>query len=211
MARITALSTSIDISFQAALQAVLDQHEGIDSLYRVWDDTAQLLHAVRTLKPDVLLIDGPFHNEDALALLPRVGVISPGTKIILFYACFEHQKVIKAILHGAKGCLMKTAAPEQWVKAIQRIHHGDIWFDRKLLMEALDGLSQQALRKHPPLESKPEILTGREWEVVCWVGQGMTNKEIARQLDISITTVKTHLQHIFSKLKVGRRMQLPLN
>ena len=39
----------------------------------------------------------------------------------------------------------------------------------------------------------------------------MTNKEIARQLDISITTVKTHLQHIFSKLKVGRRMQLPLN
>src|SRR5436190_8464660 len=61
--------------------------------------------------------------------------------------------------------------------------------------------------KHHALESKPEILTEREWEVVRWVGQGMTNKEIARLLTISDTTVKSHLQRIFSKLKVGRRWQ----
>jgi two-component system nitrate/nitrite response regulator NarL len=53
-------------------------------------------------------------------------------------------------------------------------------------------------------------LTAREWEVVHWVSQGMTNKEIAKQLEISDTTVKTHLQHVFSKLAIRRRLQLPL-
>lgn len=209
MSDITVLSTSADASFHASLRTVLNHHDGINLLDEVWDNDAQLLHVVRDLKPDVLLMDWQFQGGDEVSLLQRIQAASPGTKTILFCDFFGHHEVIEAIVHGAKGCIQKTSAPEQWLKAIHVIHGGDIWVDRKLLVEALEGLLPQALNKYHLFESKPEILTAREWEVIRWVGQGMTNKEIARQMIISDTTVKTHLQNIFSKLKVGRRMQLP--
>lgn len=209
MFNITVLSASADTSFHASLRTALDHHDGISLLDEVWDNDTQLLHLARDLQPDVFLMDAQFRGDDEAPLLPRIHAASPGTKTILFYDFCGHREVIEAIVHGAKGCLQKTLAPEQWLKAIRVIHGGDIWVDRKLLVEALDWLLHHARSKYHALESKPEILTEREWEVVRWVGQGMTNKEIARQMTISDTTVKTHLQHIFSKLKVGRRLQLP--
>ena len=196
MSAITVLSKSVDAVFHATLRTVLDHHKSISSLDGNCDGEAQLLRAVRELKPDVLLIDGPFRGDDRLPLLTRIAAVNPGTKTILFCDYFDHHEIVEAILHGAKGCIMKNSAPEQWIKAIHLIHNGDIWFDRKLLMAALDGLSHQALRKHHPPESKPEILTEREWEVVCWVGQGMTNKEVARQLDIGKSSIYRYLKEM---------------
>lgn len=206
---ITVLSVIADTSFHASLRTVLAHHDGITLLDSVWDNDAQLLHTVRDATPDVLLMDWQFRGGDEVSLLQRILAASPGTKTMLFCDFFGHYEVIEAIVHGAKGCIRKTSPPEQWLKAIHVIHGGDIWVDRRLLVDALDGLLHQAPIKFQSLESKPESLTTREWEVVRWVGEGMTNKEIARQMIISNTTVKTHLQNIYSKLKVGRRMQLP--
>lgn len=209
MPNITVLNASADTSFHASLRTALDHQEEISLLDAVWDNEAQLLRVARDLKPDVFLMDRQFQGDDEAPLLPRIHAASPGTKTILFCDFFGHREVVEAIVHGAKGCIRKTSAPAQWLKAIRVIHGGDIWVDRKLLVQALEGLLHQSSNKFPSLESKPAILTEREWEVVRWVGQGMTNKEIARQMAISDTTVKTHLQHIFNKLKVGRRLLLP--
>jgi len=210
MSNITVLITCADTSFHGSLRTVLEHHDGISLLDSVWDGVAQLQQVLRVSKPDVLLMDLQFQGSDEEPLLQRIKAASPGTKTMLLYDFFGHCEVIQALVHGAKGCIRKESSPAQWVKAIKVIQGGDIWIDRKLLVDALDCLIHPAPIKSPIIKSKPEVLTSREWEVVRWVGEGMTNKEIARQLSISVTTVKTHLQNIFSKLKVGRRIQLPL-
>lgn len=208
---ITVLSTSADTFFHASLRTVLGHYDGMTQLDKVWDNDAQLLQILQDLKPDVFLMEVQFQGGHKTSLLPQIQAASPATKTILFFDFLNHHDVIEAIMQGAKGCIRKTSAPEQWLKAIQMIHDGDIWVDRKVLVEGLNKLLHPALNRPHPFESKPEILTAREWQVISWVSQGMTNKEIARQLIISDTTVKTHLQNIFNKLKVGRRMQLPLS
>lgn len=209
MSEITVLITCADISFLSSLRTVLNPQCGICLFDKVWDDDDQLLQVLRDKTPDVLLMDCQFQGGRMDSLLQRIQAASPGTKTMLLSDFFGDYEVIKALVYGAKGCIRKTLPPAQWLKAIQVIHDGDIWVDRKLLVDALDGLLHQATLKLKHLESKPETLTQREWEVIRWVGEGMTNKQIARQMIISDTTVKTHLQNIFGKLKVGRRIQLP--
>lgn len=206
---ITVLSSNTDTAFLASLHTVLDSCEAMSLLESDWSNDTQLLKIVRELKPDVLLMDGQLHVDNKTSLLLQLGAVSPGTKIIMLFDFLNQRDVIEAIVQGAKGCICKKSSSQQWLKAIQVIHGGDLWVDRKALVGGLNNLLHPELNPLHLFESKPEILTTREWEVVVCAGQGMTNKEIARQLIISTTTVKTHLQNIFSKLKVGRRMQLP--
>jgi two-component system, NarL family, nitrate/nitrite response regulator NarL len=209
MSNITLLSASADAAFAASLRTALDRDGGIILLNEAADDEQQILRIARSHKPDVFLIDGQYSTADAVPLLPRIHAASPGTKAILFLDSCGQREIVDAIAQGAKGWVLKASPPEQWLKAIRVIHDGEIWVDRKMLVEAMTGLLSRHHSKQALAGSKPDNLTEREWEVVRWVGQGMTNKEIARQMAISDATVKTHLQNIFGKLKVGRRFQLP--
>ena len=134
----------------------MNHHGGICLLDKVWDDDAQLLQILEDNTPDVLLMDCQFQGGRMDSLLQRIQAASQGTKTMLLYDCFGDCEVIKALVHGAKGCVRKTLPPAQWIKAIQVIHGGDIWVDRKLLVDALDGLLQQVPLKWKHLESKPE-------------------------------------------------------
>lgn len=209
MSNITLLSASTDASFAASLRTALDCDGSIILLNDATDDEQQIMRIACSRKPDVFLMDGQYQTVDAVPLLPRIHAASPGTKVILFLDSCGQREIVDAIAHGARGWVLKVSPPEQWLKAIRVIHSGEIWGDRKMLVEAMTGLLSRKRSKQLLPESKPDSLTVREWEVVRWVGQGMTNKEIARQMAISDATVKTHLQNIFGKLKVGRRVQLP--
>jgi RNA polymerase sigma factor (sigma-70 family) len=79
-----------------------------------------------------------------------------------------------------------------------------------VLTQILEGLLERVNNLHGSIPQAWEALTDREQEVVKWVIQGMTNKEIASQLGISEKTIKTHLSNIFSKLRVSKRLQLLL-
>jgi LuxR family transcriptional regulator of csgAB operon len=94
------------------------------------------------------------------------------------------------------------------VRAICTTRSGELWVPRKLLTRLLENLRQRIDELQGSLSAMREALSDREQEVVLWAMQGMTNKEIAAQLGISAKTVKTHLQNVFRKLKVSRRVQL---
>ncbi|NVE00661.1 response regulator transcription factor [Massilia sp. BJB1822] len=205
MPKITVLCA--DAFVYTALRCDLAPCKEIELIDVALQPEQQLLELARTLQPDLLLLNG---DSDYIALLTAMRFACPAVRTIVFYDFFGHREVIEAIAYGAKGCLQKTSDPAGWEKAIRLVHQGHIWLNRQLLVESLDWLLRNNHDQPPLFESKPKRLTPREWEVLHWVGQGMTNKEIARQLAISDTTVKTHLQHVFSKLAVRRRLQLPL-
>ncbi len=205
MSKITVLCA--DASVHTALRYTLSPCNEIELMDVASQAEQQLLACAHVQQPDLLLLDG---DRDYIALLTAMRLVSPAARPIIFYDVCSHREVIEAIAYGAKGCLQKTSNPAEWEKAIRLVHQGHIWLTRQLLEEALDWLLHNHHDQPFLLESKPKRLTAREWEVVHWVSRGMTNKEIARQLDISDTTVKTHLQHVFKKLEIRRRRLLPL-
>ena len=208
MAMISVLTASTDAMLHTAFRNTLAHSEGINLQGEVWEH-AHLLSALIELKPQVLLLDEHCQGDDGSLLLSQLHMFCPATKTILFCETCGHDELILAVMHGVKGLILKSSEPKQWVKAIQVVEAGEVWMNRSTLVDALDLLLHQVNSGNQLPDSNAEALTKRELEIVRWVGQGMTNKEIARKLTISDTTVKTHLHRIFSKLNIKRRLLLP--
>jgi DNA-binding NarL/FixJ family response regulator len=172
-------------------------------------DGRQVLRRVEALQPYILLLDVHMPRLSGLDLLPSICARSPRTKILILADVFEEEFIVRALLHGVQGCVLKTTPPTELVKAIRTTHAGEMWAQRKLLTRVVENLRQQLEKLQGSLSGLREALSSREREVVSWAVQGMTNLEIAAELGISPKTVKTHLQNVFRKLNVRRRVQLP--
>ena len=109
------------------------------------------------------------------------------------------------------GYLLTSCPPDACIKAIRAVSRGDIWLPRDVLANALSDLLQTPSHGDAMAESNrvrarsADMLTKREKQIVGVLSQGLTNKQIARQLGIMEDTVKKHLQHVFGKLGVHRR------
>jgi DNA-binding NarL/FixJ family response regulator len=193
--------------FREGLRLFLTQQEDMQVIGEAADGP-QTLRIAEALQPDILLLDVQKPQASELEILSTLRARSPRTHVLILAGVLEDAFIAKALQQGAMGYLLKTATQHDLVKAIHAIYAGELWVQRKVLTEVLEYM-RQMIRELPgfPLELQ-ETLTDREREVVTWVMQGRTNKEIATQLAISEKTVKTHLRNIFPKLKVSRRAQL---
>jgi len=186
---------------------VLSQEESIQIVGEATDGKQSLI-MTEALQPDILLLNVRLPEMNGLDALPKIRAKSPGTKVLILSSYPEDDFIVEALRRGAKGYLSKTLTRADIVKAIRVTHAGELWTERKMLTQTLESLLQKANSVAP--QRPREALTDREREIVKWVIQGMTNKEIAAQLGISDKTVKTHLSNIFGKLKLSRRLQLLL-
>ena len=171
-------------------------------------DGRQVLSGVEVLHPDILLLDARMSKLGGLAGLPKIRAKNPGTKTLFLDDFFEEEFIVGALQRGAQGCLLKTAPPTELVKAVRTAYAGEFWVPRRLLTQVVENLRHRVDELQGSAWKLRDILGKREQEVVIWAVQGMTNKEIAAQLGISPKTVKTHLQNVFRKLNVRRRVQL---
>jgi DNA-binding NarL/FixJ family response regulator len=174
-------------------------------------DGLQAISMAEALQPDILLLDTQMPGLGSLEALPQIRKKSPRTHVLILSGFSEDESMGKALQLGAKGYLSISLSHKDLIRAIRATHAGEIWAERKVLTEVLESLRQKVQKINLPLSEMQETLTDREHEIVEWVIQGMTNKEIAVRLGISDKTVKTHLSNIFSKLKISRRLQLVLN
>jgi len=200
---------SADRGFRARLRSAFI-HQGNIDLNEAWD-YVQLLRLVEASKSTIVLMDAQLKSVASDSLLPCLHAVSPDTRILLFYDDVSDKTVIDAITQGAQGCLLKSAPVEEWYQAIKVVLSGDVWIKRRMLFQALTEALLQSDQKPHPLADKLACLTERQREVVAYAERGLSNKEIARQLDISPTTVKTHLQNVFGKLGIPNRLLLMMS
>jgi DNA-binding NarL/FixJ family response regulator len=184
-------------------------------LTRISKHSSAILNKVELHRPDVLLLPTALEGYPLFALLPRLRARVPATEVLVTSERRDQKFIVAILRQGAAGCVRPASTPAALAKAILAVKNGDIWLERRSLAKVLGYLMQvgSGLHKVEPAASAAQRnppLTYREMQIAALVGQGFTNKEIAKRLSISDQTVKKHLKHIFAKLGVHSRTEAVL-
>lgn len=168
-------------------------------------DGLEAIDAVRRYAPDVVLMDIQMPRMDGLQAARQL-LESSGSKVVVLTTFDADEYVYEALRIGASGFLLKEAPPDQLISAVRCAVRGDALIDPSLTRRLIDAFSGQ--RPAPP-NPTPELdrLTSREREVLVLLARGFSNAEIAAELVVEETTVKTHVARILMKLGVRDRVQ----
>jgi DNA-binding NarL/FixJ family response regulator len=147
--------------------------------------------------PDVLLLDLGLPGMNGHEVLKELAHLAPSIRVLVVSASDDREQVYHAICNGASGYLLKTADPEEILNGIREVRNGAAPLSSQVASMILKGFSSLG-----PLASRAEPLTNREDEVLRHLVKGLTKKEIALELDITMHTVDMHLRAIYRKLHV---------
>jgi len=165
-------------------------------------DGAEALKLARQLHPDVVLMDLLMPVMDGIAATSAIRRELPDTEVVALTSVLEDDAVVEAIRAGAIGYLLKDTEAHELRRAIKAAAAGQV----QLSPQAAARL----MREVRAPEKIKAALTERETEVLRLLAQGLSNKEIARSLNVGEQTVKTHVSHILEKLAVPSRTQAAL-
>ncbi|MGH3091413.1 MAG: response regulator [Gaiellaceae bacterium] len=182
------------------LRAFLELQEGIAVAGEAVDGAAAVEAAAR-LRPDVILMDLVMPRLDGVAAMRSLRERVPAARVIVLTSFLDDDKLLPALRAGAAGYLLKNAEPQEVARAVRAAHAGEALLDPVVAARLVETLATDGAEE--PLDR----LTPREREVLVLVGRGFPNKRIARELDLSEKTVKTHVGHVLAKLGVSDRTQ----
>lgn len=156
--------------------------------------------------PDVLLLDLGLPRMSGIDVTREVKARWPKVEILIFTIFDEEQKVLEAIKAGASGYLLKGATSEKIIEAIRDVCAGGTVIQPSLARTLLSHFRVDAPQALPPPDGM-RPLSDREREILQLIAKGVSNSEAARVLTLSKATIRTHLEHIYSKLEVTNRVE----
>jgi DNA-binding NarL/FixJ family response regulator len=166
-------------------------------------DGQDAIDLVKRERPDVVLMDIRMPRMNGIEATRLVASI---TRVVILTTYELDEYVFDALSAGASGFLLKAAPPEDLIRAIRVVASGEAL----LAPSVTRRLIEEFAKRPEPSERKPkelESLTERELEVLGEVARGLTNQEIATNLHVSETTIKTHVAHLLDKLDLRDRVQ----
>jgi DNA-binding NarL/FixJ family response regulator len=192
---------------RAGFRMILEAEEDVEVVGEA-SDGHEALQTARELKPDVVLMDVRMPELDGIEatrrLLAEDGVAA---KVVMLTTFDMDEYVYAALRAGASGFLLKDVPPEQLVDGIRAVASGDALLAPSITRRVIEEFVRRppdSVRSAPP---ELEELTDRELEVLQQIARGLSNAEIAKELFVSETTVKTHVARILMKLRLRDRVQ----
>lgn len=170
----------------------------------------EALHLMDQLEPDVLLLDINMPGMNGIEVAKAVREKHPNTEVLVLTIHDNESYVNEMIRVGAKGYLLKDAEPREVVLAIKKVATGDTVYSTQLMervMERYHHMEMQYGRLQSAAAIQDLELTNRELEILQYICEGLSNKEIAKALFISEKTVKNHITSLLRKLEVEDRTQ----
>nr|WP_170316669.1 response regulator transcription factor [Streptomyces spectabilis] len=168
-------------------------------------DGEEAVRLVGELSPDVVLMDLRMPRCDGAEATRRIRAEYPGTQVVVLTTYADDESLFPALKAGARGYLTKDAGGEEIVRAIEDVLSGQAGLSPQIQRRLLERLSEPETPVRPV--QPPDGLTLRETEVVGLIAEGLTNQEIARALQVSTATVKTHINNLFAKAGLKDRAQ----
>jgi DNA-binding NarL/FixJ family response regulator/class 3 adenylate cyclase len=192
---------------RAGFRMILDAEDDIDVVGEATNG-AEAIEEVRRLRPDIVLMDVRMPELDGIEATRRL--LAEGgvpTKVVMLTTFDMDEYVYEALRAGASGFLLKDVPPEQLVEGIRAVASGDALLAPSITRRVIEEFVRRPLEsaRTPP----PELgeLTERELEVLRQLARGLSNAEIAKELFVSDTTVKTHVGRVLMKLRLRDRVQ----
>jgi DNA-binding NarL/FixJ family response regulator len=194
---------------RTGLRMIIDAQPGIEVIGEAKDGRAAVALA-RQLRPDVCLFDIRMPEMDGLEATRQLAGPDVGDPLaVVVITTFDLDEYVHGALKaGARGFLLKDAGPELLIQAIHAAANGDALIAPNVTVRLLAAFSNVPLGR--PLAQPIEPLTGREEELLITVARGRTNAEIANELHISLSTVKTHLASLMAKLGARNRVEIAM-
>ena len=172
-------------------------------------DGEQAIALAAQLQPDVVLMDLRMPRCDGVEATRRLSAAASPTKVVVLTTYADDHSVIQALRAGACGFLTKDATSEQIADALQAATRGAAAIDPAVQHHLVNAIARTApLEWSPPDQSRlPDGLTPREATVLTLIAEGLSNGEIAEKLTVTETTIKSHVNHLYSKTGARDRAQ----
>lgn len=183
------------------LQGMLSIKPGLEVVGTAEDGEEAVLLAAR-LDPDVVLMDLEMPRKNGLQAIKEIRADDEHIKILVLTSFTEDKKIFAALDAGALGCLLKDSSPQELIRAIRDVHKGELTLH--------PAIARKMLRQQAQPDSLHATLTDREIEVLKLVAQGLDNHDIAAELVVSLSTVRSHVSNILNKLNLSNRTQAVL-
>jgi DNA-binding NarL/FixJ family response regulator len=190
---------------RGGLRMILDAQPDLNVVGEAADGR-QALQLAHELSPDLVLMDVRMPELDGLETTRRLLARQPNAKVLVLTTFDLDEYVYDAIRAGASGFLLKTTPPQQLVTGIRTVIAGDALLAPEITRRLLDRFVARPPR---PAGTPPDFadLSARELEVLRLIATGRSNAEIAAELFLSEATIKTHVTHILTKLRLRDRVQ----
>lgn len=186
-----------------SLVGVLQAEQGVEVVAQAADGVEALEAAVRT-RPDVVVTDLSMPRMSGMELVRRLRDALPEARILVLTMHHEDEYVLQAVRAGATGYLVKDSAARDLIDAVRSLMAGRGYFSPQAARALAEQLRHPTRTTADPYES----LTAREREVFRLIAEGLTTKEIARRLDISVKTAENHRGRVLDKLAVRNTAEL---
>lgn len=168
-------------------------------------DGAEAVRLVKSLRPDVVLMDVQMPGTDGLEATAEITAMEDGPRVIILTTFERDDYVFTALRNGASGFLLKNAPPETLVEAIRTVASGDALLAPSVTRRLVEEFARRPTA--PATSDAADRLTEREREVLVLLARGLTNAEIADELFVGEATVKTHVSNVLTKLGLRDRVQ----
>lgn len=191
---------------RAGLRSVLSAEEDFTVVGEA-SDGAQAARMAQTLDADIVLMDIQMPVVDGLEGVRRIVTGGIRAKALMLTMFDLDEYLYAALRDGASGFLLKSAQPDEIVRAVREVHAGEMLFSAAVTKRLVEAF----VRTPPPVEGVPAPLaelTERELDVVAGIARGLSNAEIGAELFLGETTVKAHVSHILGKLGLRDRVQV---
>jgi DNA-binding NarL/FixJ family response regulator len=170
-------------------------------------DGSEAVELARRLGPDVILMDIRMPVMDGVEATRIVCAEDPSIKVLILTTFDIDEYVVEAIRAGASGFLLKDVRPDELVEGIRIVARGDALLAPSVTRRLLEAVASSLEPARPRRDAALDALTDSELRVLALIGRGLSNEEIAAELFVAETTVRTHLRHILDKLGLRNRVQ----
>lgn len=192
--------------FRSGIKALLARQAGFDVVGEAADG-AEGVKLAKQLDPDVVLLDLNMPGISGVEALTLMLQDQPKRAVVMLTVSEEADDLTAALKAGARGYLLKNIDADFLTQAVARAAAGESVMSDSMTAKLMAQFRQGAAAPVEPAEQELDKLTPREREILGFLAQGKSNKEIARSLDLAESTVKIHVQNILKKLSLSSRVQ----